>query len=74
MDLSEDLKNNPKKLSGDILFGKPSDCKHCCGVSAGVFGVHYACMNKNYKGYGMQPPLCLDCDGYEKEDNATTEQ
>lgn len=72
MDFAEDVEKS-KKLK-EILFGKPSDCKHCCGVSAGVFGVHYACMNKNHKRYGMNPPLCLNCDGYEKEEREAAEQ
>lgn len=57
-----------------ISFEKPSDCKHCCAVSAGVMGVDYACMNKNYKGYGMQLPLCFDCEGYKKEEQETAKQ
>ncbi len=66
MDFAEDLKA-ASKLSGDRLDEKPSDCKHCCPVSVGVFGTHYACMNENYKEYGMQPPFCIECEGYEKE-------
>lgn len=72
MNFAEDVKKS-KKLR-DVLFGKPSDCKHCCAVSAGVMGAHYACMNKKYKGYGMQPPLCFECEGYEKKEQATTEE
>lgn len=67
MGFAEDL--NKSKQLRDILFGKPRDCKHCCAISAGVFGVHYECMK-----YGMQPPLCLNCEEYEKEEQATTEQ
>lgn len=72
MGFAEDVEKS--KNLRDILFGKPSDCKYCCGVSAGVMGVHYACMNEKYKGYLMQPPLCFNCEGYEKEEQATTEQ
>lgn len=72
MGFAEDVEKS-KKLR-KILFGKPSDCKYCCAVSAGALGIHYACMNKNYKGYGMHPPLCFDCEGYEKEEQAIAEQ
>lgn len=72
MDFAESV--GKSKQLRDILFGQPSDCKHCCAVSTGVFGAHYACMNKNRKGYGMNPPLCFSCEGYEKGEQATTEQ
>ena len=70
MGFAEDLKT-ASKLSEGRLDEKPSDCKHCSPVSVGVFGTHYACMNEKHRGYGMQPPFCIECEKYEKEDVKT---
>lgn len=53
---------NPKVLNP--LFEKPSDCKHCVGISSSVW-VHYGCAK-----YGFAPPLCSeDCKGYERNES-----
>lgn len=56
---------NPKSLKG--IFEKPSDCKHCVGLSCSIF-VHYGCAK-----FGYEPPLCSeDCEGYERNVNDVT--
>lgn len=69
MDYTENLRNSAKKWNKDILFEKPSDCKHCYGASAGVMGVHYSCDCKESKMYCSYPLIMCpkDCEFYEKE-------
>ena len=70
MDFSEDLQNNAKKIKQDLFRNfKPTDCKHCCGASAGVMGVHYSCDCEESKMYCSYPLIMCpkDCKFYEKE-------
>lgn len=77
MGFTEDLQNQAKKIKHDLWFGfKPTDCKHCYGASAGVMGVHYSCDCEKSEMHQSYPLIMCpqDCEFYEKEDNATTEQ
>lgn len=77
MDLATDLDKQVKKMKNNLRFGfKPTDCKRCCGVSAGVMGVHYSCDCEQSKMYQSYPLVMCpqDCEFYEKEEQVTTEQ
>lgn len=55
------MENKSKQLKRDILLAKPTDCKHCQGISASIF-TNYRCVNPKSKFYMHEPLICdKDC-------------
>lgn len=69
MGYAEALQRSLNKTNKNILFGKPTDCKHCYAASMGVMGVHYSCDCEESKMYRDHPLIMCpqDCKFYEKE-------
>lgn len=65
---NDDLVTELEKSTTDnnFPFSLKPDCKYCEPTSQGVFGVHYACFNKQCKQYRSSIPFCCGCDCKEK--------